>query len=165
ARYVNGDIVQRSPVPQRVQHKPRYNDENGRVLCMGDDIILVCVDLPSFSLVNAYMSYVRIGFKARLLNVNRYVGVKILLGAIFGTGSGAETDTVHPQVLDGGSRAVVMDKGKRADKGMSKGTYKNNNFKPAASHRPREADEQHRLLQALALEWMYEKKIPRPEYS
>nr|GEY59105.1 hypothetical protein [Tanacetum cinerariifolium] len=57
----------------------------------------------------------------------------------------AETDDVHPQVLNGVSRAVAMDEGQRADKG--------------------EADEQHRLLQALALEWMYEEKIPRPEYS
>ncbi|GJT72343.1 putative reverse transcriptase domain-containing protein [Tanacetum coccineum] len=41
-----------------------------RVLCIGDDAILVWVNLSSLSLVNAYMSYVRIGQVIETINTN-----------------------------------------------------------------------------------------------
>ncbi|GKA66532.1 hypothetical protein Tco_0766340 [Tanacetum coccineum] len=42
---------------------------------------------------------------------------------ISGTKIGAETNTVRPQVHDGGSGAMAMDKGQGANKGMSVNEY------------------------------------------
>nr|GEX16891.1 low-temperature-induced 65 kDa protein-like [Tanacetum cinerariifolium] len=44
-------------------------------------------------------------------------------GTVSGTGSGAETGTVRPQVHHGGSGAVAMDEGQGADKGVSVKEY------------------------------------------
>ncbi|GKC46381.1 hypothetical protein Tco_1064103, partial [Tanacetum coccineum] len=56
---------------------------------------------------------------------------------------GAETDTMRPQVHDGGSGAVAMDEGQGAAKGMSVKEYLGKTLKPDDEDKALSNENQH----------------------
>nr|GEX16890.1 low-temperature-induced 65 kDa protein-like [Tanacetum cinerariifolium] len=95
------------------QNQPIGGHETDKSTCSMTDYAHVITDKVTGTLTPVYEKVVDAGSTV----------ISKVQGTVSGTGSGAETGTVRPQVHHGGSGAVAMDEGQGADKGVSVKEY------------------------------------------